>query len=128
MVKSKKKKAVKSKSFIKLKEKTKRRTKKVSKKKFFKRGRVSMEDLYLIFNKAQLGGKKITFTIALSECPTVENMIRDAEIKYEKVEMKTQAVFTLFPSEKEIVDEAVLKHLEIYEDEDEDPNVGMLFP
>lgn len=90
------------------------------------RKKIVMEDLYSILNKVQMGGKKIIFAIELFECPVAENMIKDADIEYTKVEMKTQAVFTLFPKERKKIEDSLLDNLERYEDEC--PDMDLLFP
>ena len=129
-VKSKKKKIVKTTSRKKVvkKKTTKKKTvkKKIAKKvikKRKKRKRISMEDIYSIINKVQFGKKKIIFTTNLTEAPTIENNIKDAELKYNKVEMKTQVVFTLYPN-KNSPEEDILR-LEIMDDEI--PDIDQIF-
>ncbi|HUS51118.1 MAG TPA: hypothetical protein VMZ91_13195 [Candidatus Paceibacterota bacterium] len=129
-VKSKKKKIVKTTSRKKVvnKKTTKKKTvkKKIAKKvikKRKKRKRISMEDIYSIINKVQFGKKKIIFTTDLTEAPTIENNIKDAELKYNKVEMKTQVVFTLYPN-KNSPEEDILR-LEVMDDEI--PDIDQIF-
>jgi len=105
--------------------KSKKKVKKVSRRKKRKRRKkVSMEDLYSIIHKVQFGKKKIVFVTDLTEAPTIENTIRDVELKYNKVEMKTQAVFTLYPNDHKYEEEELL-HLEIMDDEI--PEIGQIF-
>jgi len=130
-VKSKKKKVVKTTSRKKVvkKKTTKKKIvkKKIAKRKAIKkrkkRKRISMEDIYSIINKVQFGKKKIIFTTDLTEAPTIENNIKDAELKYNKVEMKTQVVFTLYPN-KNSPEEDILR-LEIMDDEI--PDIDQIF-
>lgn len=91
-----------------------------------KRKKVFMGDIYSILNKAQFGKKKVTFATSLQDGPTIENLIKNIELKYDKVEMKTQVVFTLYPGEKkyEEEDDDVLC-LEIMDDEI--PDIGQIF-
>ena len=98
--------------------------KKVSSRK--RKKKIAMADLYAIINKVQLIKKEVTFATSIEESPVIEHTIQDAELKYEKVEMKTQVVFTLFPGERQIGDDSILDHLEILEDEF--PDVDALFP
>lgn len=100
-----------------------------NKKKVVKRNRkrkIVMSDLYSIINKVQLGKKRVTFATSIADAPVMENTIKDAEISYDKVEMRTQVVFTLLPNEKELREDSILDHLEVFEDEN--PDVDLLFP
>ena len=135
-MKKKKKKSLKVKrKVVKLKKKkttkktTKKKIKKVVKKKTVKkrkkRKKVFMEDIYSIINKVQLKKKKITFATDLIEAPVIENNIRNVELKYKKIEMKTQVVFTLFPDDTEYKDEEDILLLEILDDEI--PAIGQIF-
>ena len=132
----KKKKAVKVKrKVVKSKKKTKKKiTKKkvvkkklkkktTKKKKRRKKKKIHMEDIYSIINKAQFGKKKIVFVTDLTEAPIIENNIKDVDLKYNKIEMKTQVVFTLYPSKDHYEEENI--HFEIMDDEI--PDVGQIF-
>jgi len=118
-VKSKKRKV--TKKATKKKAVKKKATKKKGKRK--RRKRISMEDIYSIINKVQFGKKKIIFATSLTEAPTIENNIKDVELRYEKVEMKTQVVFTLHPN-KNSPEEDILR-LEVMEDEI--PDIDQIF-
>ena len=121
-----KKKTVKSKKRKVTKKATKKAVKKKATKKKGKRKRrkrISMEDIYSIINKVQFGKKKIIFATSLTEAPTIENNIKDVELRYEKVEMKTQVVFTLHPN-KNSPEEDILR-LEVMEDEI--PDIDQIF-
>ena len=126
---AKKKSSKKAKVVKKSSKKTGRTKRKAAKKKATKRTvrkKISMEDLYPIINKVQMGGKKVVFAVSLSDCPVVENTLRDAMIEYDKVEMKTQSVYTLHPKERELIEDAILENLEVFEDEN--PDIDLLFP
>jgi len=113
-----KQKAVKKKTTRK-KEVKKKARKRVSRKK------ILMEDIYSIINKAQFGKRKITFVTDLADAPTIENNIKDVELKYDKVEMKTQVVFTLYPNEKKYDEVMDTIHFDIMDDEI--PDIGQIF-
>ena len=80
------------KSILKEKKKTKKRV---------KRKKISMEDCYKILNKVQLNKKKVTFATTIEESDVIENVIRDLDLKYDKTNMKTQSVFTIYPNEED---------------------------
>ncbi len=87
--------------------------------------KISMDDIYPIINKAQLGKKVVTFATHLIDSATIENTIRDAGVKYKKVEMRTQVVFTLYPSPTVEDDLDILDKMEFMEDEI--PEWGQIF-
>jgi hypothetical protein len=137
VVKRKKKKAVKKvvkkkkatkkkKKVVKKKKTTKKKKKVVKKKKTKKRKRkkkIFMQDIYAIINKVQFGKKRVVFATTLDEAPVMENNFKDVELKYDKVEMKTQVVFTLYPSD--IQYEQDLLELETLDDEI--PDIDQIF-
>jgi hypothetical protein len=142
VVKSKKKKASKKKvskksvkkavkkAVKKSSKKVKKATKKVKKlatkkKKRKKRKKILMEDIYSIINKVQFGKRKVVFVTSLIDAPTIENNIKDSELKYDKVEMKTQVVFTMYPNDKKYDEEINDIHFEIMDDEI--PDIGQIF-
>ena len=118
--KTAKKKVVKKKA---VKKKTKKKATK--KKKYKKRKKIVMEDIYSIINKVQFGKKKVTFVTELDDAPTIENNVRDVHLEYDKVEMKTQVVFTLYPNDHKYDDEMDILHFEIMDDEI--PDIGQIF-
>ncbi len=124
-----KRKIVKSKVKIKkkknVKKKIKKRVVKKRTKKRKKRKKILMEDIYSIINKVQFGKKKIIFVTKLFDAPIIENNIKDVGLKYDKVEMKTQVVFTLYPNEQQYDDEMDTIHFEIMDDEI--PDIGQIF-
>ena len=122
-----KKKAVKKKIAKKKVVKKKTKKKKAVKKtrKYKKRKKILMEDIYAIINKVQFGKKKITFVTELAEAPTIENNIRDVGLDYNKVEMKTQVVFTIHPNDEKYEDEMDNLHFDIMDDEI--PDIGQIF-
>lgn len=123
-----KKKTVKKKKIVKKKTVKKKTNKKTAKKKAVKKKRkrknkITMDDVYKILNKVQIGKKKITFAMYIDEADIAENVIKDLEIKYTKKVMKTQTVFTLSPSDAD--DE--LDILDIDYLDDEIPEEGQIF-
>ena len=87
------------------------------------RKRICMEDIYSILNKVQFGKKNVTFATDLIDAPTIENNIKDSELRYNKVEMKTQVVFTLYPDENRKEEDILC--LEILDDEI--PDIEQIF-
>ena len=84
-----------------------------------------MEDIYAIINKVQFDKKKITFVTDLIEAPTIENNIKNVELKYDKIDMKTQVVFTIHPNDQKYEDEMDSMHFDIMDDEI--PDIGQIF-
>ena len=123
VVRCKKKKTAKKKTTKKKTTKKKVRKKKLKKSKRKRRKKVSMEDIYSIINKVQLGKKRVTFATSITESPTIENNIKDAELKYNKREMKTQVVFTIYPNDEKYEED--LFHFDITDDEI--PEIGQIF-
>ena len=141
VVKSKNKKVVKKKvsnkkiltknkkTLTKTAKKKKTLTKTVKNKKTLKRKirktrkRICMEDIYSILNKVQFGKKNVTFATDLIDAPTIENNIKDSELRYNKVEMKTQVVFTLYPDENRNEEDTLC--LEMLDDEI--PDIEQIF-
>ena len=127
--KTAKKKAVKKKKTVKkkaVKKKKVAKKKKTATKKVVKRKRkkkIVMDDVYKILNKVQIGKKKITFNMYLNEAFSAENVIRDTGLRYNKIVMKTQTVFTVHPKD----DSDELDILEIDYLEDEIPEEGQIF-
>ncbi len=118
-----KKKIVKKKKAVKRKTAKKKKAKNVKKRRRRKK-KISMEDIYSILNKVQIGKKKVTFASYLDDAPTIENNIKDVELKYKKVEMRTQVVFTVYPNDTQYEDDHMLK-LEILDDEI--PDIDQIF-
>ncbi len=86
--------------------------------------KISMEDIYSIINRVQINKKTVTFATNLLESSTIENTIKDVNLEYKKIEMKTQIIFTIFPNEEKYEDEKTL-HFEIMDDEI--PDIGQIF-
>jgi hypothetical protein len=107
-----------------VKKKAKKKAKKKTRK-YKKRKKILMEDIYAIINKVQFGKRKITFVTELAEAPTIENNIRDVGLKYDKVDMKTQVVFTIHPNDEKYEDEMDNLHFDIMDDEI--PDIGQIF-
>jgi hypothetical protein len=132
VVKCVKKKTTKKKAVKKALKKTVKKVVKKSKKKTVKRKKrkkrtrkkkVFMQDIYAIINKIQLKKKKVVFATDLEEAPVIENNIKDVGLDYNKVEMKTQVVFTIYPN-NDTYDDDMLP-LEIMDDEI--PDIGQIF-
>lgn len=100
--------------------------KKNVRKKKDRKKKVGMDELYSIINKVQIGRKKVVFACDFVDAATIEHTIKDAEIKYTKVEMKTQVVFSLTPDNSTKYEDAILDQIEILEDEI--PDDTQIFP
>ena len=99
--------------------------KRSTKKRVYKRKKkATMEDIYKVINKVQLGSKPITFTVVNLEADTVENVVKDSVVRYHKISMKTQTVFTLYPENKE----RNFEILEVEQLDDEIVEEGQIFP
>jgi len=122
--KKKKKKTVKKKVVKKKTVKKKKKKKKNARKTRRRKKKISMEDIYSILNKVQIGKKKVVFASCVKDAPTIENNIKDVELKYNKVEMKTQVVFTVYPNNTQYEDDHMIK-LEILDDEI--PDIDQIF-
>jgi hypothetical protein len=96
------KKAVKVKANKVKSKKKKKVVKKTKRKKRRKKKLINMEEFYKILNKVQLKKRSVTFAISLDKEEVVEHIIKDVDLKYDKVSMKTQAVFTLHPNKDDI--------------------------
>jgi len=116
-----KKKTVKKKA---VKKKVKKKAVKKKVKKRRRKKKILMEDIYVILNKVQINKKKVIFITELEDAPTIENKIKDVELRYKKVEMKTQVVFTVYPNDTDYEDDYVLR-LEILDDEI--PDIDQIF-
>jgi len=106
-----------------VKKKTKKKT---AKKKVIKRKRkkkMTMDDVYKILNKVQIGRKKVVFAMFEQESSTAENIIKDTGLRYTKSIMKTQVVFTIHPNDKD----EELDILDIDYLDDEIPEEGQIF-
>jgi len=101
-----------------------KKTKKVAKKKLKRKRKkkMTMDDVYKILNKVQINRKKITFAMFIEEAAVAENIIRDTELKYNKIVMKTQTVFTVYPRKDDELDILEIDYLE-----DEIPEEGQIF-
>ena len=117
-----KKKAVKKKVVKKktVKKKAVKKTKKIR----CKRKKILMEDIYSILNKVQMKKKKVTFAAHVVDSLIIENNIKDADLDYNKVEMKTQVIFTIYPNDTEYDDNDDIK-LDIMDDEI--PDIDQIF-
>jgi len=83
-----------------------------------------MDDIYKILNKVQLAKKTVTFVVVPCEAEIVENVIKDVHLNYNKVAMKTQTCFTVFPGQNE----ENYDILDIEYMDDEIIEEGQLFP
>lgn len=122
-----KKKKTTKKKLVKKKKITKKKLVKkkvLKKKKRVKRKKISMEDFYRILNRVQINKKEASFATNIIEADMVENIIKDVGIKYVKIDMKTQTVFTLFPKEED--DDCFITDIDYLDDEIAEE--GQIFP
>lgn len=121
-----------------MKKKVKKQTKKSSKvkkkkvkKKQRKRKKIGMEDIYKKINRVQLKKKKVEFAVELNQLDTVENILKDIDVKYKIIERKTMAIFTLIPDDKEDLfdfDDLDMEYLiDLEYMDDEIPEEGQIF-
>jgi hypothetical protein len=82
-----------------------------------------MDDIYKIVNRVQIDKKKVIFAMYQEESEVAENVIVDVGLKYNKIIMKTQVVFTIYPKRGE--DE--LDILDVVYLDDEIPEDGQIF-
>ena len=111
LAKKKKKKISKKKYSVKKKrsaKKKKKRPYKIAKK-------LSMDEIYRIINKVQIGGKKAQFAVSTANAVIVENVIKDLNLKFNRVNLKTKVSFVIHPSER--FEEEVVFDLDFLEDE-----------
>lgn len=98
----------------------------VDKKKRKKKKKNPLEQLYAALYQAQIGNEGATYVSDTEEVPTVENIIKDSNVKFEKRFEKNKVIYVLFPQEREKIEDLLLDHLDIYEDEK--PDGDYLFP
>ena len=72
--------------------------KKVITRKKRRKKRIQMDDIYKIVNKVQTNKKKKSFTAELNDQATIENIIIDAGLTYDKICQKTQTTFIVHPN------------------------------
>jgi len=96
------KKKVVKKTTAKKKTTKKKTTKKKVVRKRRKKKKITMEDFYKILNKVQIKKRKVTFSSNFEDSDVIEHLVKDVELKYDKVIMKTQVVFTLYPNDDDI--------------------------
>tara|TARA_Y100000310_G_C20701843_1_gene830706 strand:- start:9231 stop:9725 length:495 start_codon:yes stop_codon:yes gene_type:complete len=77
-------------------------SRKTTKKKIRRRKsrKISMEDIYKILNKVQIGEERLSFAVEFAEADVVENIVKDVGVAYNRIEMKTQTLFNLEPSKE----------------------------
>lgn len=95
----------------------------VKKNKRKRKDKIGIDDVHKKINKVQVQKKTIVFATNIEESPTIENIIKDANVEYKKDTMKTQVVFTMLPSE----DTNDLHLLDIDFLSDEIPEEGQIF-
>jgi len=93
---------MKTKKKKKLKKKTKKKIikKKINKKKIIKKKRkgkkIVMEDIYKLLNKAQMTKKNQQFSVCINDAGTIENIVKDANLEYHRINLKTKVNFVVF--------------------------------
>jgi hypothetical protein len=135
-VKKKTKKKVVKKKVVKKKAAKKKTKKKVIKKKVVRKKRkkrritrekLLMTDIYPILNRVQLKGKTEVFVSKMEEADTIENTIKDLELRYLRRDMKRQVEFTVRPNKNnQYNNEEDLLDIEYLDDEI--PELGQIFP
>ena len=102
-----------------------RKKKNVKAKKRKRKKKLSMEDIYPILNRVQTKKKKVEFAVEINEAAIVANTVEDIGLAFNVREMKTQAVFTVYPNLNEEPPEDILDKLDTLDDEI--PPIGHIF-
>lgn len=99
------------------KKKVQSKKKKPMKRKYKVLKKLEMEEIFRMLNKVQISGKKATFSVETGNAQIVENVIKDAELPYERKLLKTKTTFIVLPPEPKDEDEELDFHLDFLEDE-----------
>ena len=92
------------------KRKTKKRQYNVLKK-------LGMDDIYKILNKVQISRKVARFSVEHDDAATIENVILDLKIPFERKNLKTKTVFVVSPGPDQEDEEIEFEGIEFFEDE-----------
>ena len=60
----------------------------------------TIDDVFQIINKVQLDKEEIKFSVCIDDSCVVEHIIKDVELKYNRIDLKTKVNFILFPNEE----------------------------
>jgi CO dehydrogenase nickel-insertion accessory protein CooC1 len=77
--------------------------------------KIAIESIYKIINKAQLGKKTFNFAVESELAPVIDNILKDAEVEHEKIELKTKIKYNLYPSKN--INESEFLDIEDFSDE-----------
>ena len=92
--------------------------KKTAKKKKYKVSKkLSMDDIYKVINRVQLSRKESKFSVEIAEAATIENVIKDLEMPYERIDLKTKITFIIFPGPEIEEEEEIDFDMEFFRDE-----------
>ena len=106
--------------------KIKKQIKKIKKKKKSvkrrrKNKKITMEEIYKILNRAQFAKKEQIFSVNFDDAETIENIIKDLQLKYNRNNLKTKVNFIIYPSIKNH-DEAN----DVFDDNSDESNIYKL--
>jgi len=99
-----------------------KKTKKVVKKdkivKTIKNQKRTIDEARLIISRVQLDKEEMKFSVSLDDASVAENIIKDAELEYERINLITKVNFILFPNEENYDEEEFdINELDILSDE-----------
>ena len=96
-----------------MKKKINRRKKKIAPK------IITMEDVYRLMNRVQIDRKEVSFALSPDDAITADNLLRDADLEYNKKSISKRIVFTIFsPPEKDDKDEEIDFDMSFFVDDD----------
>lgn len=121
------KKVVERKKVTKKKAVKKKVVRKKRRKKRLTRAKLLMTDIYPILNRVQIKGRTEVFVSEMEEADTIENTLKDLELRYLRRDMKRQVEFTVRPNKNnQLNNEEDLLDIEYLDDEIPEP--GQIFP
>jgi hypothetical protein len=89
---------------------------------------LSMDELYRLINRVQINKKEVTVAMSHEDAVIASNVLRDAELKYDRKDLKSRVSFTIHPPEGDAIDEdAIDVDFDIDFFEDEIPEDGQVF-
>lgn len=67
---------------------------------------IDIDDVYRLVNRVQVNKKSVRFSVELNAASCVENILKDLQIDYTRIDFKTKTRFSLTPntSEETVVD------------------------
>jgi hypothetical protein len=89
---------------------------------------LSMDELYRLINRVQINKKEVTVAMSHEDAVIAANVLRDAELQYDRKDLKRRVSFTIHAPEGDAIDEdAIDVDFDIDFFEDEIPEDGQVF-